>query len=145
MADSRIAYGLAKKHGIDTTGMSPQQVWDVLKEKGISFGADREAEQQRLAQKYDNSEAHSHKSNVHLQLFAAKIADQSEKELKKSRSSIQKRIEEHESKIANPQKEYPDWESYSEEIKQKKLNWWKKEIGGFQKSIKEIDDKLGKK
>ena len=36
MADNRIAYGLAKKYGIDTKGMSPKQVWDALKEKGVS-------------------------------------------------------------------------------------------------------------
>lgn len=52
MADNRVAYGLAKKHGIDTTGMSPAQVWDALKEKGVSLGADREAEQTRLKEKY---------------------------------------------------------------------------------------------
>lgn len=57
MADSRIAYGLAKKHGIDTTGMSPQEVWEALKEKGISLGTDREADQERLAQKYSDNGA----------------------------------------------------------------------------------------
>lgn len=52
MADNRIAYGLAKKHGIDTTGMSPKEVWDALKEKGISLGKDREQDKERLTQKY---------------------------------------------------------------------------------------------
>lgn len=36
MADNRIAYGLAKKYGIDTKGMSPKEVWDSLKEKGVT-------------------------------------------------------------------------------------------------------------
>lgn len=36
MADNRIAYGLARKYGIDTKGMSPKEVWDALKEKGVS-------------------------------------------------------------------------------------------------------------
>lgn len=36
MANNRIAYGLAKGLGIDTTGMSPKEVWDVLKQNGIS-------------------------------------------------------------------------------------------------------------
>lgn len=36
MADNRIAYGLAKKYGIDTKGMSPKEVWDALKEKGVT-------------------------------------------------------------------------------------------------------------
>lgn len=63
MADTRIAYGLAKKHGIDTTGMSPKEVWDALKEKGISLGKDSETEKERLTQKYgadaDYSNTHS--------------------------------------------------------------------------------------
>ena len=36
MADNRIAYGLAKKYGIDTKGMSPKEVWDALKGKGVT-------------------------------------------------------------------------------------------------------------
>lgn len=36
MADNRIAYGLAKKYGIDTKGMSPKEVWEALKGKGIT-------------------------------------------------------------------------------------------------------------
>lgn len=35
MADNRIAYGLAKKYGIDTKGMSPQEVWEALNKKGV--------------------------------------------------------------------------------------------------------------
>lgn len=35
MANSNIAYGLAKKYGIDTTGMSPKEVWDALNKKGV--------------------------------------------------------------------------------------------------------------
>ena len=37
MADNRVAYGLAKKYGIDTSGMSPKQVWEALKEKGVDL------------------------------------------------------------------------------------------------------------
>lgn len=36
MADNRMAYGLAKKYGIDTAGMSPKEVWEALKEKGVT-------------------------------------------------------------------------------------------------------------
>lgn len=36
MADNRIAYGLAKKYGIDTANMSPKQVWEALKKKGVT-------------------------------------------------------------------------------------------------------------
>ncbi len=33
MADNRIAYGLAKRHGIDTTGMSPKEVGRLSKKR----------------------------------------------------------------------------------------------------------------
>lgn len=36
MANNRIPYGIAKRHGIDTTGMSPKEAWDALKERGIT-------------------------------------------------------------------------------------------------------------
>ena len=36
MADNRIAYGLAKKYGIDTKGMSPKEVWASLREHGVT-------------------------------------------------------------------------------------------------------------
>lgn len=36
MADNRIAYGLAKKYGIDTKDMSPKEVWEALKNKGVT-------------------------------------------------------------------------------------------------------------
>ena len=46
MADNRIAYGLAKKYGIDTKGMSPKEVWDALNEKGVT--------QQNAEEKYSS-------------------------------------------------------------------------------------------
>ena len=46
MADNRIAYGLAKKYGIDTKGLSPKEVWDALKEKGVT--------QQNAEEKYSS-------------------------------------------------------------------------------------------
>jgi hypothetical protein len=59
MADNRIAYGLAKKYGIDTAGMSPQEVWGALKEKGVTKeSAEREynqgvaAEREKLEKRY---------------------------------------------------------------------------------------------
>ena len=36
MANNRVAYGLAKEYGIDTTGKSPKEVWEALKGKGIN-------------------------------------------------------------------------------------------------------------
>ena len=36
MANNRVAYGLAKEYGIDTSGKSPKEVWEALKGKGIN-------------------------------------------------------------------------------------------------------------
>lgn len=59
MADNRIAYGLAKRHGIDTTGMSPKEVWKALKEKGVTekvavkeFREDERESKGRLEKRY---------------------------------------------------------------------------------------------
>ena len=55
--DNRIAYGLAKKHGIDTKGMSPKEVWEALKGKGVTpESVDREAQgkQKELEKKYND-------------------------------------------------------------------------------------------
>ena len=35
--DNRIAYGLAKRYGIDTSNMSPRKVWQALKKKGVNI------------------------------------------------------------------------------------------------------------
>lgn len=40
----RLPYGLAKKHGIDTANMTPRQVWEALKGKGV----DAEQEMSKL-------------------------------------------------------------------------------------------------
>ena len=39
MANNRLAYGLAKQYGIDTTDMEPKEVWEALAEKGVVSGA----------------------------------------------------------------------------------------------------------
>lgn len=36
--DNRIAYGLAKREGIDTKGMTPKEVWEALDNNGIKSG-----------------------------------------------------------------------------------------------------------
>lgn len=36
MPNNRVPYGIAKSHGIDTEDMCPKEVWDELKERGIT-------------------------------------------------------------------------------------------------------------
>lgn len=145
MADTRIAYGLAKKHGIDTTGMSPKEVWDALKEKGISLGKDSEAEKERLTKKYSNGDERPSKSSVRLQLFAAKISEQSIKELKKSERSFLKRIEQHKNKIANPSANAERWGEMSDRERQGLILHWQKEIDKFEQQLDEVRRRLNGK
>lgn len=56
MANNRIAYGLAKEKGIDTTGMSPKEVWKALNEKGITQAkADKIEKDKRNERKYNDT------------------------------------------------------------------------------------------
>lgn len=106
MADNRIAYGLAKKYGIDTAGMSPKEVWEALKEKGVTKeSAEREynqgvtAEREMLEKRYgreSNENSFEKNKQLNIQLFSAKLSDQTEKELKKSERSYLKQIKIHE-------------------------------------------------
>lgn len=56
MADNRVAYGLAKKYGTDTTGMSPKEVWEALNEKGIKpDGYDSKASVKTLSNRVEKA------------------------------------------------------------------------------------------
>lgn len=143
MADSRIAYGLAKKHGIDTTGMSPQQVWDALKEKGVSLGADREADKERIAKKYGEDNTYlQEKSFIQVQLFSPGIEQMTPKEMIKSQRSIAKKKKLHEDKISNPSKYIPNWDNYSEQKKKGQIIKWQKEIINYDNQLKRIKERL---
>lgn len=70
------------------------------------------------------------------------LAKQRTPAIKKGIRSLEKRIAEHESKIRNPEKHYPDWNSLSEEKKAGYAVHWKKEICTFKKSIQNRVDEL---
>ena len=59
------------------------------------------------------------------------------KELRKGIRSLQRRIEEHRDKIANPQNYYSEWHTYPKFRQRNQLSDWKKEIKNFteQKNI----------
>lgn len=142
MADNRIAYGLAKKYGIDTAGMSPQEVWEALKEKGVTKeSAEREynqgvaAEREKLEKRYgreSNENSFEKNKQLNIQLFSAKLSDQTEKELKKSERSYLKQIKIHEEKIANPRKYITDYDERSPQYKEKIIVKWQKDIKEFE-------------
>lgn len=56
MANARIAYGLAKKEGINTDGMSPKEVWEALNKKGITPESTEKSMRDNEAQKRNELE-----------------------------------------------------------------------------------------
>lgn len=68
MSSQSIAYGLAKKHGIDTKGMSPKEVWEALAKKGVtSFNQSSNSNSNSLESKF-NSDSSSNSTNQDNQL-----------------------------------------------------------------------------
>lgn len=73
---------------------------------------------------------------INMQFFAEKdIENQESNSLKRAMRKYQKRIEEHNDKINNPEKYIPDWNNYDERKRQGLKKHWQKEISNFEESI----------
>lgn len=70
MANNRIAYGLAKKFGIDTTGKSPGEVWELLKKHGVT---EENAEGELKKQSEEKRESLENKYNSELEININKL------------------------------------------------------------------------
>ena len=78
MADNRIAYGLAKKYGINTEGMTPKEVWEALKAKGVT---EKTASGAYNSQE-NKAKAASKTVNERRRELVKKYSDEPEKDLK---------------------------------------------------------------
>lgn len=65
--------------------------------------------------------------------------------LRKGIRSLEKRIAEHEAKLATPERFYPEWKSLSESRKRKAILHWEEEISNFKESIDFRNDELKKR
>ena len=81
----------------------------------------------------------SQKNSINIQLFAAKLSEQSVKELKKSKNSTEERLREHQYKLEHPDEFISNWAEMSDIEKAGRLNWWRKEIKTFQTTIERIN------
>ncbi len=73
---------------------------------------------------------------LRMQFFAeADIAKQDSNSLKRSIKKFEKRIAEHEDKLAHPDKYAPEWNEYNDIRKAGLLRHWNKEIRNFKESI----------
>ena len=83
---------------------------------------------------------------MNLQLFSeAALVDQKSSELRKGITSLQQKIEEHEYYLENPKVKWKDWDTFSEERKERELRHWRKEIRNFKESIQNRKDELVKR
>lgn len=86
------------------------------------------------------------KLKISLQFFAEEaIKTQTNREIKKGIRNLNKRIAEHQEKIANPQKWYTQWETFTDTRKQNEINHWKNEIDTFREAIKNREDEIEKR
>ena len=108
--------------------------------QNMSYGeiikADREREKSRV--------------KISLCFFAEKgLENQGPNQLRKGIKKKQEKIALHQWKIENPEKVYPEWESFSEMRRQRETNHWKQEIETHKKEILDrealIKEKEGKK
>lgn len=138
MADNRIAYGLAKKNGIDTKGMSPKEVWEALKGKGItseSVDGEAQGKKKELEKKYNqNAEIEPKKSK--------EFSD-----VKSARTFFKNISQNWENSLSDTEKkgitEYTDYRSYNinDDLRNGKYNTskYKNQIDEMDKAIAKFD------
>ena len=75
-------------------------------------------------------------SRIGLQFFAEKaLKTQPSNKIVKGMRKLERRIEEHKHKIANPSELYPNWDAMPDIEKQGIIYGWEKEIKNFQSGI----------
>ena len=83
--------------------------------------------------------------NFDLQLFSERnLKNQTSNQLRKGIRSLNKRIEEHFAKIANPEKYYSDW-NVEKDKQAGRIGHWQHEIKKFAESIQSRIDELAKR
>lgn len=79
---------------------------------------------------------------VDLQFFAEDLRKQSSQSLSKGIKTLNKRIKEHEDKIANPQAYMKNWDKACEQEKLGTVDAWKREIERYKKQVNARIDEL---
>jgi hypothetical protein len=122
----------------------------TLQDRAKFFGLDKTEDFSDFKKKYLKSASEpiekSSKSStigLGLQFFANKsIAKQKDKQLRKSIASWTANVEEHQDRIANPEKYYPDWDRFDERYRSGLIRHWNSEIKIFNKDIQEANEEL---
>ena len=96
----------------------------------------------KVANRTDTQSGHPF---INIQLFASNIDNMGERQLRKSINTLNKRVQEHENKLKNPQATFPDWDEFPERRKERELRHWKKEINAFKESIQKMQKVLLKR
>lgn len=154
--------GLGDEEGLRKASVTLKQRQQTLQQycadNGLSYKPDRTAVvgyNRTVAGKVRKSLTSSIKSDIikenkplkiSMQFFSEKdIEKQESASLKRAMRKYQKRIEEHEEKINNPEKYVPGWKDYPEYRKQGMKKHWQKEINNFNESINNRIEELKKR
>ena len=94
MADNRRAYGLAKEAGIDTKGMTPHEVWEALKKRGIAQDSDNEFK----AKSPDSEERNN---------FVKKMSSLAKKSVDELKTEVSENLPKEENTVVEPSYPFP--------------------------------------
>ena len=141
-----MCYAFLNGRGIDTKGMSPKEAINRYNEWNRSVGRSRglqeeRTEREKLESKYTSEYIRPFK----IQLFAAKLSEQSEQELRKSKKSFEKRICEHKAKMENPKAVVPNWGNMSQREQAGLIHFWRKEIQEATRRLQEAEERLNER
>lgn len=108
---------------------------NVHTKRFIDSEKDAKIEARKLIAK-DSDPKRFKRVNIDLRQFSEKdLKKQNAAAIEKGIRNLEKRIEEHKQKIQHPERYYADWYEVSPEIRYGRINYWKKEIYNFEKSI----------
>lgn len=82
---------------------------------------------------------------INLQFFAEDLSKQNSQSLSKGIKSLNKRIKEHEDKVANPHAYMKNWDKACEQEKIGTVDAWRREIERYKKQVNDRIDELKKR
>ena len=113
--------------------------------KGMKWGVRRTPEQLGHKKKVANNSKNDILKTTSPNHKESSLTKQKSSSLRKGIRSLEKRIQEHETKISNPKKYCHDWNTYNDGKKAGLIRHWKKEIYDFKVSINDRIKELKKR
>lgn len=113
-----------------------------LNKKGARIANQRGIEENNFKKTSFENASKSGTIKMDLQFFAEDLSKQSSQSLSKGIKSLNKRIKEHEDKVANPQACMKNWDKSCEQEKIGTVDAWRREIERYKKQVSARIDEL---